>query len=346
MKPEYDVLVQENGLDTLGERFRSRGLSGPILIVSDENVAPLYSDRVKTSLRAEDYLTNEIVIAPGEEHKTIETVAALWRECLKANLDRKSTLVALGGGVIGDLTGFAAATFMRGCNWVAVPTSLLAMVDASIGGKTGVDLMEGKNLVGAFHPPRFVLVDPDVLVSLPPRELQAGFAEVVKHGVIADPILFDLCQQGWEVVSNNHPEVVRRGLAVKVRVIEEDPYEKGYRAALNFGHTVGHAVEHVSNYSLLHGEAVAIGMVAEANYAERINKADEGLADLITETLIGLGLPVKIPEELPRTELVRVMKEDKKKSRGIIHFALPVKIGEVKVGIAVDDLNDVLEDEA
>jgi 3-dehydroquinate synthetase len=233
---------------------------------------------------------------------------------------------------------------MRGCAWVVIPTSLLAMVDASMGGKTGIDLPEGKNLAGAFHPPRYVLVDPDVLSTLPDRELRAGLAEVVKHGVIADPELFNLCSQGWEVVKNSLPDIVRRGMAVKVNVIEEDPYEKGNRAALNFGHTVGHAVEHVSNFELLHGEAIAVGMVAEARFAERLAIAKKGVAKELADSLTGLGLPVEIPKELPLPEIITVMKEDKKKNAGIIRFSLPVEIGEIKVGIEVEDLYSVLEE--
>jgi 3-dehydroquinate synthase len=269
-------------------------------------------------------------------------VASLWRGCTQAGLDRKSTIIALGGGVVGDLAGFAAATFMRGCNWVAVPTTLLAMVDASLGGKTGFDLPEGKNLVGAFHPPRLVLADPNVLSTLPERELRAGLAEIVKHGVIAEPELFELCARGWDAVTARLPEVARRGMAVKVKIIEEDPYEKGIRAALNLGHTVGHAVELVSGFRLLHGEAVAIGMVAEARLAERLTVAGQGLSDALAETLTELGLPVEIPENMDRGELIRAMRMDKKKAAGVVRFALPVKIGEVKVGVEVENLEDVL----
>jgi 3-dehydroquinate synthetase len=244
------------------------------------------------------------------------------------------------------MAGFTAATFMRGCNWVCVPTTLLSMVDASIGGKTGFDLPEGKNLVGAFNPPRLVLADPDVLSTLPERELRSGFAEVVKHGIIADPELFDLCAQGWETVNSRLPEVVRRGMAVKVKVIEDDPYEQGVRAALNLGHTIGHAVELVSGFSLLHGEAVAIGMVAEARLAERLAVAGPGLSEALKSTLTALGLPVEIPKDLEREKLISAMKVDKKKRSGVIRFVLPVKIGEVKVGVVVENLEDALLERA
>jgi hypothetical protein len=188
----YAVTIQAGGLDQLGETLEFNKLGGPVLVISDTNVAPRYAGRVLSSLQSAGYQASQQVIPAGEIYKNLETVESLWRGCLEAGLDRKSTVVALGGGVVGDLAGFTAATFMRGCNWVAVPTTLLAMVDASLGGKTGFDLPEGKNLVGAFHPPRLVLADPDVLSTLPDRELRAGRAEVVKHGVIADPELLNL----------------------------------------------------------------------------------------------------------------------------------------------------------
>jgi len=245
-------------------------------------------------------------------------------------------VLALGGGVVGDAAGFAAATFLRGVPWVALPTSLLAMVDASLGGKTGVDLPQGKNLVGAFYPPRLVLADPQTLDTLPEAELRAGMAEVIKAGVIGDPELFELCAHGWDALHLNLGEVVRRAMAVKISVIEEDPYEKGRRAALNLGHTLGHAVELVSGFQLRHGEAVAIGMVAEARLAERLEIAEPGLADEIERVLRELGLPVTIPAELDRQAVLSVMQVDKKRLDGSVRFALPVRLGETRVGVNVD----------
>ena len=338
----YDVVVQEGGLDRLGELLASRNLAGPVLVVSDTNVAPHYLNRVLRSLETSGYVASEMIIPAGEEHKNLRTIESLWRNFLEAGLDRKSTVVALGGGVVGDMAGFAAATFMRGCNWVAVPTTLLAMVDASMGGKTGFDLPEGKNLVGAFYPPRLVLADLDVLSTLPSRELRSGLAEVLKHGVIADPELYALCAKGWDAVNARLPEVVRRGVAVKVKVIEEDPYEQGIRAALNLGHTIGHAVELVSGFSLLHGESVGIGMVAEARLAERLAVAGPGMSDALEKTLTALGLPVEIPEDLERNKLISAMKVDKKKKSGVVRFALPVQVGEIRVGVEVANLEEVL----
>ncbi len=342
MPPNYDVLVEEGGLDRLGEMLQSRGLKSPVMVVSDTNIAPLYMQRALDSLKSAGYAASEIVIPTGEENKTLETISSLWRAFLEAGLDRKSTIVALGGGVVGDLTGFAASTFMRGCNWVALPTTLLAMVDASMGGKTGFDLPEGKNLVGAFHPPRMVLADPELLATLPERELRSGMAEVVKHGVVEDTALFEICSQGWDAVVTKLPEIVRRGMAVKVKIIEEDPFEQGIRAALNFGHTIGHAVELVSKFGFLHGEAVSIGMVAETKLAENLGLAQKGLSELLAASLLALGLPVEIPNNLPRPDLVRAMTMDKKKAAGIVRFALPVEIGKMEIGVEIKDLEKAL----
>jgi 3-dehydroquinate synthetase len=232
---------------------------------------------------------------------------------------------------------------MRGVAWVGVPTSLLAMADSSLGGKTGFDLPEGKNLVGAFHSPRLVLADPDVLQTLPEVEFRSGMAEVVKHGIISDPALFALCAAGYEAVKNDLANLVRRAMAVKIRVVEADPFERGIRAALNLGHTVGHALEFVSGFRLRHGEAVAIGMVAEARLAEHLALTSGGLSERIAEVLQGLTLPVEIPPDLRRGDILKAMWVDKKKASGIVRFALPVAIGKVEVGVALDDLNMIFD---
>ena len=341
----YDVLVRIGGLGDLGNLLQSRKIGELVMVVSDSNVAPLYSDRVLVSLGRAGFSPTSLVIPAGEMHKKLDAISSLWNGCLEGGLDRKSTLIAIGGGVVGDLTGFAAATFMRGIDWVSLPTSLLAMVDASIGGKTGFDLPEGKNLIGAFHPPRLVLADPQVLNTLPARELIAGLAEVVKHGLIADPELFSQCALGLDAVSGNLQEIVRRAIAVKVKIAENDPFEQGFRATLNFGHTVGHALELASGFSILHGEAVSIGMVAETRLAERISIAETGLSNVLASTLSALGLPVEIPGNLNHETLIKAMQADKKKSKGIVRFTLPVKIGEVKTGVVIDKLKSVFEEE-
>jgi 3-dehydroquinate synthase len=326
---EYDVIV---------EQITNLSYNNS-LIVTDENVARCHLEKV---IQGVGRNVRSIVVPAGEAHKNLETISRLWKSFLENGLDRKSTVIALGGGVIGDMAGFAASTYMRGIDWIAVPTTLLSMVDASIGGKTGFDLPEGKNLVGSFHPPRLVLADPSLLLTLPERELISGMAEVVKHGIISDPELFTLCSKGMDWVKANLEEIVKRAMAVKIRVIEEDPYEKGFRAALNLGHTVGHAVELVSKFELRHGEAIAIGMVAEAKYAEQIGLARKGLTDTISEVVAGLGLPTQIPDGMPREEIVRAMRVDKKKNARSIRFALPVYIGKVEL-MDVNDLESVLE---
>lgn len=345
MGQPYDVIVQPGGFDGLGDLLRQRGLNGPAAIVSDENVAPLYAERISRLLRRAGIPSALVTIPAGEGHKTIVTVMELWRKFLELGLDRKSTVLALGGGVVGDLAGFAAATFMRGVNWVALPSTLLAMVDASMGGKTGFDLPEGKNLVGAFHPPRLVFANPFMLSTLEDVELRSGLAEVVKHGVIADPALFTLCSGGLEAVKDDMVQVVQRAMAVKVQIIEADPYEKGIRAALNFGHTVGHAIERVSNYSIRHGEAVAMGMVAEARLAEKLWICSKGLSNRIAATLSSLGLPTEIPSELPREALMAAMRHDKKRELGVVHFALPEEIGQMQVGVKLETLEMVFEED-
>ncbi len=332
---EYDVRV--------GQIPREASLRGDLscgdILVSDENVAKFHLERIRQAFGQD---AKAVILPAGEEHKNLETVSFLWKTFLENGLDRRSTVIALGGGVIGDMTGFAAATYMRGIDWVAVPTTLLSMVDASIGGKTGFDLPDGKNLIGAFYPPKMVLADPSLLKTLPECEMISGMAEVVKHGIISDPELFELCSKGMGWVSDNLEEIVKRAMAVKIQIIEEDPYEKGIRAALNLGHTVGHAVELVSKFELRHGEAVAIGMVAEAKYAELIGVAGKGLADRIAETLIALGLPTQIPDDIPRGEIIRAMRVDKKKNAKAIRFALPSEIGRVEL-VEVSDLESVLD---
>ncbi|MBK7456368.1 MAG: 3-dehydroquinate synthase [Anaerolineales bacterium] len=326
---EYDAIVGQVS------NLANFPMQNPIL-VTDENVAKFHLEKMQALLQAK-----AVIIPAGEEHKNLETISLLWKAFLENGLDRKSTVIALGGGVLSDMAGFASSTYMRGINWVGVPTTLLSMVDASLGGKTGFDLPEGKNLIGAFYPPKLVLADPQLLGTLPEAELISGMAEVVKHGIISDPELFNLCLRGLDWVKANLEEVVKRAMAVKIKVIEEDPYEKGIRAALNLGHTVGHAVELVSKFKLRHGEAIAIGTVAEAKYAARVGLAGDGLVEAVTESFRALGLPIQIPEAMPREEIIRAMRLDKKKNAKAIRFALPVEIGRVEL-VDVTDLEEVI----
>jgi 3-dehydroquinate synthase len=338
---EYDVIVSPGSLDQAGEVLIKRGLKGPFALVCDEHSKP-YAEQVRESLAGLKQTVNIISLPAGEQTKTIQTVSRLWGDFLAAGLERGSTVVAVGGGVISDLAGFAASTYLRGIRWAAIPTTLLAMADASLGGKTGIDLPQGKNLAGAFHPPALVLQDPDVLRTLPLVELRSGMGEVLKHGVISDPSLWRTCVEmgdpgEWADAWDKIADVVRRAVAVKVKVIEADPYEKGRRAVLNFGHTIGHAIETLSEYGLRHGECVAIGMVVEAQMSESLGLAKTGLTAEIADGVSIAGLPTEIPAGWNAAQILSAMKVDKKKSGGKVKFALPVQFGEVREGMEVDD---------
>lgn len=337
----YDVRIRPGCLNHLGEMLSSRGLMGPLALILDTNTARHYQNEAENSLRAAGYVVHPIVIQAGEEYKNLTTISHLWDGFFRAGLERGSTVVAVGGGVTGDLAGFAAATYLRGLRWVAVPTTLLAMIDASLGGKTGFDLPQGKNLVGAFHPPSLVAADPRTLRTLPEGELRSGMAEVVKHGILGDASLFERCAGGWEQVRGpedepDWDETVRRAIAVKARVIQADPFEKNVRATLNLGHTLGHAIEAASGYRLRHGEAVAIGMVAISRIAAEMGACSWETAERITGVLSGLGLPVEIPAGLNRQVFHTALYADKKRAGGKIRFVIPREIGKVDYGVVIE----------
>lgn len=342
MGQEYEVRVEEGGIRQLGSLLEQLGLKPPLAVVSESNVAPHHTAGVVQALKKAGLEAAEIVFPAGESNKTIGMVNQVWEQLIAARMERRGTVIALGGGVANDLVGFAAATYMRGVRWVTLPTSLLAMVDASLGGKTGVNLPAGKNLVGAFNPPQLVLVDPATLSTLPQVETTSGMAEVVKHGVISDPKLFELCAQGMEAIQQQWQPLISRGMAVKVQIIQEDPYEMGIREALNLGHTVGHAVEVLSGYKVRHGEGVAIGTVTETRLAQAIGLAPDGLADQISDVLAGVGLPTQIPAEMPRDVILERMQVDKKRKGGSLRFALPAAIGDVRTGVEIDNLSQLM----
>jgi shikimate kinase / 3-dehydroquinate synthase len=341
----YDVRVRPGVLDQLGGLMKDRKLNGPVALVSDEHIAPLYLRRATDSLTAAGYAVIPIILPAGETSKTLASASRLWEEFLKAGLERGSTVVALGGGVISDLVGFAAAVYLRGMRWVAAPTSLLAMIDACLGGKTAIDLAQGKNLVGAFHSPVLIAADPETLKTLPPAELRNGLAEVLKHGLLRDPGLFAQCARGWEALqSDDWTALVRRAIAVKVLYVLADPYEGGERAALNLGHTIGHAIEQASNYRLRHGEAVAIGMLAAARLSVKAGLAQVDLVEQVAAALEALGLPKSMPPGVDLEEVLERVQLDKKKRGGQVRFVLPVKIGEVRYGMPVElDLQTLRE---
>ena len=333
----YEILVRAGLRDHLGDIFNGQDLKGPVALLADEQVAGLFASPIEGNLSKADYQVRRITFPPGETHKTILTAAQIWEEMLAQGIERRSTLIALGGGVASDLGGYSAAAYMRGIQWVAVPTSLLGMVDASIGGKTGVDLQNGKNIVGAFHPPRLVLVDPDFLNSLPLAEFNNGMAEVIKAGIIGDEELFHLCSQGRTAVRTVLSEVIARAIAVKVKVIQADPFEAGPRAVLNLGHTLGHALESASGYRWRHGEAIASGIVAAARLAQRRGMTEPGLVEKITDVLQKFDLPIDLLPSIPAQSVLEAMRKDKKRASGIHYFVLPQRIGAVTYGNEIDE---------
>lgn len=323
----YDIVLGDETLEALGTLMAERDLRGRVAVVSDETVAGLYGERVLHSLRDVGFAPRLITFPAGEAHKNLDTVRRLYDAFVAAGLERSSPVVALGGGVVGDTVGFAAATFLRGVPLVQVPTTLLAMVDASIGGKVGVDLPQGKNLVGAFKQPVLVVADPTTLRTLPESEFRAGLAEVIKAGIIGAPDLFaHLEREGYEPLA----WVIRRAIEVKRDVVQEDPFEAGRRAVLNLGHTFGHALEALSGYTLLHGYAVSIGMAVAVRVAVHLGLAEGELARRVEGALIRYGLPVRYAGHTPE-EVWGAMGTDKKRRGGRLRFVLPRAIGDVIV---------------
>jgi len=337
-KGKYEIHIGPGMLAHLGGALRYAEIQeGRIAVVADTNVAPLYGEKAEDSLVGAGFDPFLCSIPAGEEHKTLAAVASLYEQFLAHGLDRSGTVLGLGGGVTGDIAGFAAATYMRGVGFVQVPTTLLAMIDASVGGKTGVDLPQGKNLVGAFHQPRVVIIDPQFLGTLPRREILSGLAETIKHGIIGDPDLFSSLEERFDIGAwqeDGEREWIARALRVKVAIVEDDPYERDRRALLNLGHTVGHALERLSTYSLRHGEAISVGMVAAARIAVELGQAKSSLADRIEAILASWGLPIRCPP-FSVDEIWKVLNYDKKRRQGGLRWVLPTAIGAVKITTAV-----------
>lgn len=348
------ILVGPGLLAQVGEFVRKSAPAHRYALITDSNIEPLYAGKVASQFEMDS--VDVLTIPPGESNKTRETWSRLTDQMLAKSFGRDSAVIALGGGVVGDLAGFVAATFMRGVPVVQVPTTLVAMVDASIGGKTAVDTLAGKNLVGAFHQPAGVLIDPHLLTTLPLRELRAGFAEVVKYGVIADEAyLRDVAGSvsGLLPASGSMGDrmlsLIVRSVEIKAGIVSRDEREEGLRKILNFGHTIGHAVELVSGFSLLHGEAVAIGMALESELAERIGLAKAGTAETVRRTLGMAGLPTALPTDCGPEAVIDAMRSDKKGRSGKIRLALPARIGAMAgedtgwtVSVGDDQLREVL----
>ena len=349
----YEIAIAPSSLDNLGSLLSQLNLGKKILVVSNPIIAEYYSERAMASLTAAGFSVSLHLIPAGERYKNLDSIQTLYDKALEQRLERSSTLVALGGGVIGDMTGFAAATWLRGINFVQVPTSLLAMVDASVGGKTGVNHPQGKNLIGAFYQPRLVHIDPDVLKTLPEREFRAGMAEVIKYGVIWDNDLFVRLEGATALDSFQaiDPEllniILTRSCQAKAEVVSQDEKESGLRAILNYGHTIGHAIESLTGYETInHGEAVAIGMVAASEISVRLGLWNRECHTRQLALLQKTGLPTQIPTSVSVEDILDTLQTDKKVKAGRVRFILPTGIGEVKITDAVpnDTLRDVLAD--
>lgn len=326
----YPIVIGHGLLDD-GERFTELLGDSPVVLVSNDTVAPLYLFRVREALGKGRKVT-EVILPDGEDQKQLISAEKIWQHALRDHHERRSVFIALGGGVIGDLTGYSAACFLRGVDFIQLPTTLLAQVDSSVGGKTGVNHPLGKNMIGAFHQPRAVLIDLDSLQTLPDREFAAGLAEVIKYGCIWDPGFFNwLINQREALQGRSHgvlAEAIQRSCAIKADVVAQDEREGGLRAILNFGHTFAHAIEQVMGYGVwLHGEAVACGMVMAAKISAARGHISNDTAAQLAQFLVSFDLPVKPPSEMSAAVFVNAMAGDKKVVRGKIRYVLLESLG-------------------
>ena len=344
----YSIVVEPGALATVGTRLRELGVGSRALLVSDPGVLRLHGDAVLGSLRAAGFAVSTFEVPAGEEAKTLAVAERGWEALLAAGLDRTSTVLALGGGAVGDLAGFVAATYMRGVNLVHLPTTVLAQVDASIGGKTAIDHPKAKNLVGAFYQPRLVVTDPAAAVTLPEREFRSGLAEIVKHGIVLDAGYFADVEASVAPLLARELATLHRIIAgscrLKADVVERDEREAELRHVLNYGHTLGHAIEASTAYAVYtHGEAVALGIAGEARLAGRLGLADEGTVLRQERLLAAVGLPVRA-NRLDAEAVLAAITRDKKARDGRVPFVLAPKIGAFRVvfDVPVDEVRAVL----
>ncbi len=331
VRPRTEILVERGLVDRLPSLLADRLGAPTYAVVADERVADLYGGRIRDGLQEVGTTTELFTFPPGEASKTTVRWSELVEGFGEMGLGRDGCVVGVGGGVTTDLAGFAAATYARGVRYVPVPTSLLGMIDAALGGKTAVDLRAGKNLAGAFHHPALVAMDPTVLDTLPDEEYRTGLAEAVKHGVIADAGYFGFVTESARAILNRSPAALARlitgSIRIKAGVVGRDAAESGERAILNFGHTIAHGVELATAYSIHHGQAVAIGMVVEARLGERIGVTEEGTADRIESALRALDLPVAVPPHVDTAAVLASARSDKKAREGRVRYALIARIG-------------------
>lgn len=350
----YEISIESGNLERLGEKCRALSLGNKIMVVSNPTVFGYYGKRAMAALTAAQFEVFYCELPDGEQYKTLDSISKIYDAALEHGLERSSTMVALGGGVIGDMTGFAASTWLRGINVVQVPTTLLAMVDSSIGGKTGVNHPLGKNLIGAFHQPRLVLTDPDVLATLPAREFRAGMAEVIKYAIIGDSELFDRLEHAHglhqsQVDAELLGVILTKSASAKADVVSKDEHELiGLRATLNYGHTIGHAIESVTKYRVVnHGEGVALGMVAAGQLAVHLGLWTEQAAQRQDAVISKADLSIELPPAIDLGEIIKTLKSDKKVKAGRGVFILPTQIGATKtVGYEVSNItNDLVSDQ-
>jgi 3-dehydroquinate synthase len=327
----YRIMVGPGAIASVGSRLMALSVGRRVALVSDPSIMRLHGRAVRESLRAAGFETVEILLPEGEQAKTLDIARAGWDRLLDAGCDRTSTVVAVGGGAVGDLAGFVAATYMRGINFVQVPTTLLAQVDASIGGKTAIDHPRAKNLIGAFHQPRLVIVDPAVLITLPESEFRSGLAEVIKHGIVLDATYFGDLEHSVPALRRRDPPTLERVVGgscrIKASVVERDEREAELRHALNYGHTIGHALEAATGFGRwAHGEAVSLGIVAEARLAERLGIAKPETTERQVALLRAVGLPVSGLGTEPAA-VVDALSRDKKGRDGRVPFVFAPDIG-------------------
>lgn len=334
----YEIAIAPGNIHQLGSRLSKLNLGKKVLLVSNPEIFNYYEEIATNSLKDAGFQVFTHTIPAGETYKNLDSIATLYDSTLEKRLERSSTLIALGGGVIGDMTGFAAATWLRGINFVQVPTSLLAMVDAAIGGKTGVNHPQGKNLIGAFYQPRLVLIDPLLLKTLPVREFRAGMAEVIKYGIIWDGNLFTQLEQAERLDEISYlseellQTILTRSCQAKADVVSKDEKEAGLRAILNYGHTIGHAVESLTGYNLInHGEAVGIGMVAAGKIATQLHLWSMDEEKRQNALIKKVKLPTEIPANLDSKAIIDTLQTDKKVKSGKVRFILPTAIGTVTI---------------
>ena len=344
----YDIIFEED-YSGLPEAVSSLGFEGRRLcIISDSNVFPIYGEEAAAALRKVSDKVYSIVFPAGEENKNLDTVRDIYRKLIGYGFDRKDLVIALGGGVVGDVAGFASATYLRGIDFVQLPTTLLSCTDSSIGGKTGVDLDEFKNMVGAFHMPRLVYMNLSALSTLDDREFASGMGEVIKHGLIRDAAYYEWIINNFSEINERETaalcHMIKRSCEIKRDVVEKDPTEKGDRALLNFGHTIGHAIEKYMGFKLKHGECVALGTIASCyiSYKREMLTTEENYE--IRDMFVPFGLPISLPEDTDVEEIIRLTRSDKKMDGGRIRFVLLKDVGKayIDTGVTDDEIRESL----